>query len=158
MSFLSTIKNNSNFIANEKLISCTAFTLARFCIEAMANDQLLLGFKPNLRPPPNINFEITNKTAIKASVETNKISVILMLLLNNHINKNTVSALKPKCTRLTASLSPKLRRNTLSGGISNKSSSGLIENITAHITPVLMATSQGLNPAAGKLISMLFAK
>ena len=81
-----------------------------------------------------------------------------MLLLNNHINKNTVSALIPKCTRLTANLSPKLRRSTLSGGISNKSNNGLIENITAQITPVLIATSQGLKPPKGSSVPILFDK
>ena len=157
MSFFSTIKNNSNLIASEKLISCTALTLARFWIDAIANDQLLPGFKPSFRPPPNINLEIKNNTKISASVEANKIRVILILLLNNHINKNTVKALSPKWILLTARRSPKLRRSTLSGGISNKSNNGLIENITAQITPVLIATNHGLNPAMGSSVTMLFA-
>ena len=81
-----------------------------------------------------------------------------MLLLNNHISKNTVSADIVRCTLLTNKRSPKLRRSTRSGGISNKSSSGLIENITAQITPVLIAIIQGFADALGSAVPMVCAK
>ncbi len=44
------------------------------------------------RPPFSQRLDKPNKSAIRTVVEVNKIAVILILLLNNHINKNTVNA------------------------------------------------------------------
>lgn len=77
----------------------------------------------------NIIFDKLNNIVIKNVVERNKIVFILILLLNNYISKNIVSVDIVRCILLINKWLFKLWCSICSGGILNKLSNGLIENI-----------------------------
>ena len=151
-SFFITTKNKMSLIASAKLITCTALAFARFCSDAIAKDQLLLGFNPSLRDEVNSNRLKPNNIPAKSAHETNIIPAITTLRLNKHIKPNTVSVASNKCSFDTLRESPKLRRSTRIGGISNKSINGFSENITAQIKPVKVASPSGQSDAGGSVL------
>ena len=126
-----------------------ALALALFCKVAIAKDQLEPGLRPSFRPAANNNRDIANRIAMTSKVDANKIRVVIISPLNNHINTKIVINDSKICSRLSASSSPKLRRNTRSGGISNKSNNGFRENISAQTSPIKLDNNQGRIPACG---------